>query len=288
MYGTIIKGIGGFYYVKSEDIVVECKARGKFRFNELTPMVGDKVEISVKNDKGVIEKVYERTSELVRPAVANISQAFVVFSIKHPDINLELLNRFLVLCEFKSIKPVVCINKVDLIEEDEITELIDMLKGAGYEYVLLKAKENIGLEKLKEKLNNNITVLCGPSGVGKSTILNKLSQKDIMQTGTISDKVNRGKHTTRHSELIEVKEGFIVDTPGFSSLDIDFIEKNELQFAFPEFDEFRYDCKFTGCLHYKEPGCAVKGEMENGNINKERYRFYIKLLEEILNRQPKY
>lgn len=288
MCGTIIKGIGGFYYIKTEKMIIECKARGKFRFNGLTPMVGDKVEISIKNSKGVIEKIYDRTSELYRPAVANVNQAFIVFSIKHPDINLELLNRFLILCEFKKIKPIICINKMDLVNDNEIIELIEMIKGTNYEYVILKAKENIGLEYLKSKLDNNITVLCGPSGVGKSTILNKLSQKEIMETGKISEKVNRGKHTTRHSELIEVEEGFIVDTPGFSSLDINFIQKYELQFAFPEFDEIRYECKFSGCLHYKEPSCAVKHEVENGKINEKRYKFYIKLLEEILNKQPKY
>lgn len=163
-----------------------------------------------------------------------------------------------------------------------------MLKGTNYEYVLIQAKENIGLEHLKERLNNNITVLCGPSGVGKSTILNKISERYIMQTGSISDKVDLGKHTTRHSELIEVKEGFIVDTPGFSSLEIDFIKKNELQFAFPEFDNIRHECRFSGCIHYKEPGCAVKEQVENGIINQKRYDFYIKLLEEISNRPPKY
>jgi len=281
MQGTIVKGIGGFYYIKTknENEVIECKARGKFRHAELTPMVGDHVEIEVTNNKGVINKILPRKTELIRPAVANVTQAIVVFAIKNPDINVELLNKFLMLCEYNKLKVVVCFNKMDLAAEDE-KEAVAMVESAGYEVMFLKAKEGSGLEALKEKLNDNVSVFCGPSGVGKSTILNKIIGREVMQTGDISEKLKRGKHTTRHSELIEIGNGYVVDTPGFSSLDINFITKGELQYCFPEFDEYIGSCKFTGCLHYKEPQCAVKAAVEEKEINENRYNLYIKTLEE--------
>jgi ribosome biogenesis GTPase len=281
MQGTIIKGIAGFYYVKTEDNeLIECKARGKFRFDEFTPMVGDLVEISVKDNKGVIESVFPRKSKLLRPAVANITQALIVFAFKNPDINLELLNRFLVLCEYNNLKVTVCLNKIDL-KEDDKNEIIDMVNSAGYDLILLNATAGIGIDKIKEKLTGNITVLCGPSGAGKSTILNAVVGKTLMETGVVSAKAGRGKHTTRHSELIEVENGFIVDTPGFSSLEIEYIEKDQLQYCFPEFNDFIGKCRFNGCMHHKEPDCAVKAAVNNKIINENRYNFYVKMLEEI-------
>jgi ribosome biogenesis GTPase len=289
MVGTIIKGIGGFYYVRVDKDIFECKARGKFRFNELTPLVGDKVEIEVKNGKGVIDKIFDRTSELIRPTVANVTQAFVVFTLSNPDLNLDLLNKFLVLCEYNNLKAVVCINKVDLVNVEDYDNTISMIKAAGYEVLFLKAKEGFGVEALKERLNDNITVFCGPSGVGKSTLLNKLIGNEVMKTGDISEKLGRGKHTTRHSELVEYENGYIVDTPGFSSLEIGFIPKEELQSCFPEFEEYHNSCKFTGCNHYKEPGCAVKAALEDNQIDSQRYDFYIKTLEELqTGRNKKY
>ena len=281
MQGTIIKGIAGFYYVKTEDNeLIECKARGKFRFDEFTPMVGDLVEISVKDNKGVIESVFPRKSKLLRPAVANITQALIVFAFKNPDINLELLNRFLVLCEYNNLKVTVCLNKIDL-KEDDKNEIIDMVNSAGYDLILLNATAGIGIDKIKEKLTGNSTVLCGPSGAGKSTILNAVAGKTLMETGVVSAKAGRGKHTTRHSELIEVENGFIVDTPGFSSLEIEYIEKDQLQYCFPEFNDFIGKCRFNGCMHHKEPDCAVKAAVNNKIINENRYNFYVKMLEEI-------
>jgi ribosome biogenesis GTPase / thiamine phosphate phosphatase len=288
MEGTIVKGIGGFYYVKTSDNIYECKARGKFRYNELTPMVGDKVDIVVKNEKGVIEKIHERSSELIRPTVANVTQAFVIFTLTNPDINLDLMNRFLILCQYNYLKIVICINKIDLVELDRYEPVIKMLKETGYEVVLLKAKEGYGIDLLRDKLKGNITVFCGPSGVGKSTLLNKLLGTNVMKTGDVSEKLGRGKHTTRHSELVDYEDGFIVDTPGFSSLELDFMSKDELQHCFPEFEEFLNGCKFTGCLHYKEPGCLVKEAVSKNKINNERYGFYIKTLEEVINRRTKY
>ncbi|NLZ49816.1 MAG: ribosome small subunit-dependent GTPase A [Clostridiales bacterium] len=282
MLGRIIKGIGGFYYVKVEEDVIECKARGKFRHNELTPLVGDRVEISIKNNKGVIEKILPRGNELIRPNVANVTQAFVVFSIKSPDINLDLLNKFLVLCESKNLKILVCINKKDLANEEDKAFVERYFGNIGYEYFFIEAKNNQGVEKLQRHLANNVTVVCGPSGAGKSTLINKLCGKEVMATGLISEKNNRGKHTTRHSQLIDVEGGFIVDTPGFSSLDITMIKKEELQYCFPEFQDYIAECKFKGCFHHKEPNCAVKAAVDKGIINIDRYNSYLTMLEELI------
>lgn len=285
MVGTIIKGIGGFYYIKTNEGVIECKARGKFRFNDLKPMVGDKVEITIEKGKGVIEKIFDRSSELIRPTVANVSQAFVVFAIKSPDINFDLLNRFLVLCEFNDIHAVICLNKVDLCSEEEKEIIRKKINDIGYEVLFINAKAANGIKALEERLKDNVTVLCGPSGAGKSTLLNALSGRDHMETGVVSEKIGRGKHTTRHSELIESGGGFLVDTPGFSTLDMDFIEKDDLKYCFPEFTDYNNSCRFRGCNHYKEPNCAVKEAVEDGKINYQRYEFYIKTLQEISNRR---
>lgn len=285
MVGTIIKGIGGFYYIRTNEEVIECKARGKFRFNDLKPMVGDKVEITIEKGKGVIEKIFDRSSELIRPTVANVSQAFVVFAIKNPDINFDLLNRFLVLCEYNDIHAVICLNKVDLCSEEEKEIIKKKINDIGYEVLFINAKASNGIKALEERLKDNVTVLCGPSGAGKSTLLNALSGKDHMETGVVSEKIGRGKHTTRHSELIESGGGFLVDTPGFSTLDMDFIEKDDLKYCFPEFTDYNNNCRFRGCNHYKEPNCAVKEAVEDGKINDQRYEFYIRTLQDILNRR---
>ncbi len=283
MEGIILKGIGGFYYVKTEEKVYECKARGKFRNKKLTPMVGDRVIITPNDDNyGAIEEICTRDNYLIRPQVANISQAFIVFALKNPDVNLDLLNKFLIQCELKNIKSIVCFNKIDLYSDYENHEAVKMVSDAGYDYIFLKAKEETNLDELKSKLKGNINVFCGPSGVGKSTILNKLVGKEVMETGIISERLKRGKHTTRHSELVEVNNGFVVDTPGFSTLDLKFDSKEELKDYFREFHEYEDQCKFNGCLHHKEPKCGVKDAVNNEEINKDRYEFYIKTLEEII------
>ena len=285
MEGIIIKGIGGFYYIKTDEGIIECKARGKFRYNSLKPMVGDRVTIKVENGKGVIEDIHERSSELIRPTVANVTQAFVVFAIKNPDINLDLLNRFLTLCEYNDIHAVVCLNKEDLCTEAEKENLKELINDIGYEVLFINAKEGKGFDALKERLEHNITVLCGPSGAGKSTLLNSFIDREHMETGSVSEKIGRGKHTTRHSELIDVDNGYLVDTPGFTTLDVTFIDRDSLKYCFPEFNDYNNLCKFNGCNHYKEPKCAVKEAVEEGKINKLRYEFYIKTLEEIINRR---
>lgn len=283
MKGKIIKGIGGFYYIKTKEGVIECKARGKFRHKSLKPMVGDNVEIKIENGKGVIEDIEERNSELFRPTVANVTRAFVVFAMKNPDINYDLLNRFLLLCESNNIEAIVCLNKMDLVSEDERKEIKEKINEIGYEVLFINAKEGIGVESLKERLEGNVTVLCGPSGAGKSTLINTLTNREHMETGNVSEKIGRGKHTTRHSELIEVNDGYIVDTPGFSTLEVNFIEKENLKYYFPDFEKFNNECKFRGCMHHKEPSCAVKDAVEKGEINKYRYEFYLRTLEEIMN-----
>lgn len=285
MEGIIIKGIGGFYYIKTDEGIIECKARGKFRYNSLKPMVGDRVTIKVENGKGVIEDIHERSSELIRPTVANVTQAFVVFAIKNPDINLDLLNRFLTLCEYNDIHAVVCLNKEDLCTEEEKENLKELINDIGYEVLFINAKEGKGFDALKERLAHNITVLCGPSGAGKSTLLNSFIDREHMETGSVSEKIGRGKHTTRHSELIDVDNGYLVDTPGFTTLDVTFIDRDSLKYCFPEFNDYNNLCKFNGCNHYKEPKCAVKEAVEEGKINKLRYDFYIKTLKEIINRR---
>ena len=285
MEGIIIKGIGGFYYIKTDEGIIDCKARGKFRYNSLKPMVGDRVTIKVENGKGVIEDIHERSSELIRPTVANVTQAFVVFAIKNPDINLDLLNRFLTLCEYNDIHAVVCLNKEDLCTDEEKENLKELINDIGYEVLFINAKEGKGFDALKERLEHNITVLCGPSGAGKSTLLNSFIDREHMETGSVSEKIGRGKHTTRHSELIDVDNGYLVDTPGFTTLDVTFIDRDSLKYCFPEFNDYNNLCKFNGCNHYKEPKCAVKEAVEEGKINKLRYEFYIKTLEEIINRR---
>ncbi|WP_017414548.1 ribosome small subunit-dependent GTPase A [Clostridium tunisiense] len=284
MEGVIVKGIGGLYYVDVDKEIYECKARGKFRHSGLTPMIGDYVVIEVEKDKtGVINEILPRHTELIRPVVANVTQAFVVFAFKEPDLNLELLYKFLVLCEYNDLKAVVCFNKMDLAAEEH-KEIGEVLKNVGYEVLYLEAKHGIGVQGLKEKIKDNISVFCGPSGVGKSTLLNSFMGREKMKTGEISEKAKRGKHTTRHSELIQVEEGFLVDTPGFSSLELDFIDKEDLQHCFPEFKQYRDQCKFNNCFHHKEPGCAVKAALELGEINENRYKFYVKTLEEAISR----
>ncbi|WP_297435126.1 ribosome small subunit-dependent GTPase A [uncultured Clostridium sp.] len=283
MEGRIIKGIGGFYYIKTDTDIIECKARGKFRHKNMKPMVGDLVDINVENGKGVIEEIHERSSELIRPTVANVTRAFVVFALKSPDIQFDLLNRFLVLCEHNDIEAIVCLNKEDLCSVEERERIAESIKAIGYQVLFINAKDGIGLEKLKEMIQGHITVLCGPSGAGKSTLSNTLINREYMETGELSLKIGRGKHTTRHSELIEIEDGYLVDTPGFSTVDLSFMDKDDLKFCFPEFTKYHDGCKYRGCNHYKEPKCAIKDNIELGNIDKLRYDFYIKRLEEILN-----
>ena len=290
MQGKIIRGIAGFYYVHVPEIgILECKAKGIFRKNKLKPLVGDFVKVTVideENKKGNIDEVLERKNELIRPAVANIDQALVIFAVKKPEPNLNLLDRFLIMMQQKNIPCILVFNKSDLAAEEERKALEEIYKNSGCEILFISAKQEQGLEEVRAMLKGKTSTVAGPSGVGKSSLINKLQSNVNMETGSISEKIERGKHTTRHTEFIPTGEDtFIMDTPGFSSLTVFDMEKEELEQFYPEFDEYRDTCRFTGCSHTHEPGCSVKEAIEEKKISKERYETYKLIYEELKNRK---
>ena len=290
MQGKIVKGIAGFYYVHVVGSgVYECKAKGVFRKEKIKPLVGDNVEIEVldeKNMEGNITEILPRKNDLIRPAVANIDQALVVFAVTQPDPHFNLLDRFLVMMERKEIPTVLCFNKTDIAESPLITELKQIYSGCGYPVLFTSAKEEENIEKLKELLKGKTTAIAGPSGVGKSSLINLLQSRVKMETGSISRKIARGKHTTRHSELLVLgKDSYIMDTPGFSSLYVNDFEKEELKYYFPEFDPYEGQCRFNGCDHIHEPGCAVKEAVEEGKIHRVRYQDYTEMYRELQERK---
>ena len=284
--GKIIKGIGGFYYVDTEKGLYECRARGIFRKNKITPLVGDRVSISVvdeENKKGVVEEIEKRDTELVRPPIANVDKALIVFAIKNPAPNLSLLDRFIVLAEKENLEIVIVFTKVDLDADGELLEeLKSIYEVSGYKVIPVSNKLKLNIDKIKEELKENTVVFAGPSGVGKSSLLNEVDKNFELKTGEVSDKIKRGKHTTRHAELLKLEcGGMVADTPGFSSLTLDDIDESELKEYFIEFDKHD-DCRFgSRCIHENEPSCAVKEAVENGEISKKRYESYIQLLNEI-------
>ena len=284
--GRIIKGIGGFYYIDTNNAIYECKARGIFRKDKITPLVGDKVKISVldeENKKGVIEEIEDRQTQLVRPPIANVNKALIVFAIKNPDPNLSLLDRFIILAQKEGLEIVIVITKIDLDKENKLDELKDIYKYAGYKIIPVSIKKNINLDEVKEELKDSVVVFAGPSGVGKSSLLNSIDSNLKLETGEVSDKIKRGKHTTRHAELLKLQfSGMVADTPGFSSLTLDDIEEYELKEYFVEFEEYEDYCKFGGnCLHENEPKCKVKEAVQSGKISKIRHESYLQLLNEI-------
>lgn len=281
--GTIIKGIAGFYYVEAGQTIYECKARGKFRNKNIIPVIGDNVLISLKEEEnstdryleGTIEEILERKNSLIRPAVANVDQAMVVFSVTYPEIHLDLLDRFLLHIEREDIKPYIVLNKIDEGNPESYEYIVERYTKVGYEVICLSAKKAINTELLMPKLKDKTTVFAGPSGVGKSTLLNTIEECFTLETGQVSDKIKRGKHTTRHVELMPLSiGGFVLDTPGFTSLQLDGIEPDELQYYFPEFKPYLGSCKFRGCTHTHEPGCKVRAALDSGDIVKERYEAY--------------
>ena len=286
MQGKIIKGIAGFYYVNVvESGVYECKAKGVFRKEKIKPLVGDNVRIEIldeENKTGNIVEIFPRKNELIRPAVANIDQALVVFAVTKPAPHFNLLDRFLAMMERKEIPVVLCFNKKDIATSPEIAELEAIYEKCGYPIVFTSALEQENIEEIRRLLLKKTTAIAGPSGVGKSSLINLLQNQVQMETGMISRKIERGKHTTRHSELIAVDaDSYIMDTPGFSSLYVNDFEKEELKYYFREFASYEGQCRFQGCDHVHEPGCAVKEALEEGKIHPVRYKNYLEMYTEL-------
>ena len=291
MKGKIIKGIAGFYYVHTPEMnsIYECKAKGIFRNQNIKPLVGDDVEIDTEDQpegKGTIVRILPRQNELVRPAVANIDQAMVIFAAAEPDPNLNLLDRFLIMMQKQRVYTLVCFNKMEIVSQEEISLLRETYLRCGCEVIFTSMLQKEGISILYEKMKGKTTVLAGPSGVGKSTFINLVQPAANMETGIVSEKIKRGKHTTRHSELIYIEdETYIMDTPGFSSLYIDEIEKEELKDYFVEFSDYDQECRFIGCNHLNEPGCAVKEALQEKKISRLRYENYVTLYEELKNQK---
>lgn len=290
--GRIIKALSGFYYVQTTEGVFQCKGRGVFRKKNITPLVGDFVSFDHREEnEGYVTEIKDRTNELIRPPIANITQAIIVSSATMPDFSTTLLDRFLVLIEAKGITPIIFITKTDLLSDEQIKDLQKYQKDyekIGYTVEMFSAKDPKEIDRIKDYLKDQVTVIAGQSGVGKSSLINALSPESLLKTADISKSLGRGKHTTRHVELIEINQGLVADTPGFSALDFSEIEAEELSSCFPEMKERINDCKFRGCLHSKEPKCAVKTAVENGEIPIYRYDHYISFLEEIQSRKPRY
>ncbi|MEX3744528.1 ribosome small subunit-dependent GTPase A [Lysinibacillus xylanilyticus] len=291
--GQIRKALSGYYYVYDGKQLIQCRGRGVFRNRGESPLVGDIVEYTVETagSDGTIQKIMDRQNELVRPPIANIDQGILVFSVKEPNFNTILLDRFLVVLESFHVHPIICLTKMDLLEDHEREELqsyIEDYESMGYIVLQTYKDEEELVERLQPILKGKSSVLAGQSGVGKSTLLNTLIPDLNLKTGVISQSLGRGKHTTRHVELIEVCDGLLADTPGFSSFDFDEIEKEELGACFPDMARVAEDCKFRGCLHLKEPKCAVKAAVETGEIRDYRYKHYEQFIQEIMDRKPRY
>ncbi len=293
MQGKIEKGIAGFYYVHvPQEGIYECKAKGVFRNQKVKPLVGDDVEITVLDQEkmvGTIVSLYPRRNTLVRPAVANIDQALVIFAVTDPLPNLNLLDRFLITMEQQKVDTVICFNKRDLAKEEQLVELEECYAVCGYPVIFSSNSTLDGMEEVKEVLTGKTTVLAGPSGVGKSSLLNQLNPEANMEVGSISEKIRRGKHTTRHSELFYIEElgedTYVFDTPGFTSLYLTELEAEELKDYFVEFEEYQKACRFKGCVHLQEPDCAVKKALEQGKISPSRYKNYTALYWELYGKK---
>lgn len=288
MQGKIVKGISGFYYVHVvETGIYECKAKGVFRNRKVKPLVGDNVEIVVLDEEkriGNVEEILPRKNELIRPAVSNIDMALVIFAAAKPDPNFNLLDRFLCMMEYQKVPVTICFNKCDLVSEDEKEKLQQIYAPAGYEILFTSVKTGENIDNLKALLADKTTTVAGPSGVGKSSLINELQTGVRMQTGAISDKIGRGKHTTRHSEIISIgQDTYIMDTPGFSSMDLPGFEKEDLWTCYPEFVPYEPECRFIGCSHIGEPDCGVKNALAEGKISQVRYDNYVMLYEEMKN-----
>lgn len=292
MQGKIVKGIAGFYYVHvSGRGVYECKAKGIFRKDNIKPLVGDDVEIEITdaaNYKGNIISILPRRNSLIRPAVANIDQALVIFAVSKPEPNYNLLDRFLIMMRRQGLECIICFNKRDIASKEERAAIRTIYENSGCTVLFASAMKKEGMEEIAEVLKDKTTAVAGPSGVGKSSIINCLQKNKTMETGAISEKIERGKHTTRHSELISISDRtYIMDTPGFSSLSLFDMEKDELKNYYPEFTPYEEKCKFLTCAHIHEPMCGVKDALELGKISQVRYDNYVVFYEELKEKEKR-
>lgn len=294
MKGKIIKSIAGFYEVHTGSDIYRCRARGVFRALGVKPLVGDDVEIEVTDTvsvpmEGNVTRLLPRKNELVRPNVANVDQALLIFAITHPAPSYNMLDRFLITMNQRGLPAILCFNKQDLATEEEIRELRSTYESCGCKVLFVSVLSPETLGELRQILEGKTTVLTGPSGVGKSTLINTVIPGARMQTGELSRKISRGKNTTRHVELLAAGgDTYLVDTPGFTSLYLMDMEAEELRHYYPEFEKHEGKCRFGGCVHRKEPGCAVREALEAGKISRIRYENYCELYEEIRSRKPDY
>jgi ribosome biogenesis GTPase len=281
--GVIIKGVGGAYFVATDEGTFTCAARGIFRNRQITPMVGDRVVIEITDRaemEGTLHTVKPRINELPRPRVANVDLAVITMAAANPEFNGGLLDRFLLLAEYCRVPAAVCVNKCDLIPADNLEELCAPYVTAGYKVIRVSADEGLGLDELKEYMTGKTSVFAGPSGVGKSSLINRVTGQVKREVGSLSEKIKRGKHTTRHTELLPVEPaGFCVDTPGFTSLDLSKVSAGELAGLFVEFKPYLGRCRFSDCRHDSESDCAVK-EAVGTAIHPLRYERYLQLLKD--------
>ena len=291
MQGLIIENISNLYQVKTDDAIYETTARGKFKKDEITPVVGDIVDIIVtdeKEKKAVIEKIYERNVYIKRPKLANITQIVFVVSSKDPKPDLLMLDKQLAFAEYVGVNAVIVLNKTDLDKQEEFKNIKQIYSKIGYTVILTDAKQRKGIDKLKQLLKDNVNAFSGNSGVGKSTLINGIFNRDVTQEGEISKKNKRGKNTTTAIKLYEIDDNtYIADTPGFSTFDVSEIESKELYHYFKEFGQFEENCEFIGCTHIKEESCGIKQAVKNGEIDKERYERFCKIYQELREKEKR-
>lgn len=288
--GIITKGVGGNYYVDVGNKIIECRARGLFRLQNIKPLVGDRVLIRITEEDenaGYIEEVMDRTNEIKRPAVANAQQLLIIFAVKNPEPSFLLLDKLLIAAGFNNLQPVICFNKSDLANEEEKEYIKELYKNTGYNIVFTSKYNEDSLNVLKNILRDKLNVFSGPSGVGKSSLMNAIEPEFFLQTGEISEKLKRGKHTTRHAEIFKLSfGGYAVDTPGFSSFELEGIDEYKLKDYYPDLVKYHEGCRFLDCLHNREPNCAIKKAVKDNEISQTRYDNYVHLLEEIKSNKP--